>query len=189
MPDIRVYPPGKEAAEIYQFRYSIYEEEMARNDVYAEHSEKTITDPQDQYAYNVAAYQSGDIIGVARINVCADGDPGFYKEFYEMEDAGEYYPERVSYSTRLMVVKRERGRILPLLLTAECFKVALARKGKWNYVDCNAHMVPYFKKLCFEIYKPKKQHPRFGEVSVMRLDLTDEKVFDPNYSVVARYLR
>lgn len=187
MPELRVFPPGTKAPEIYRFRFHIYEDEMHRNDAYADHDLKVITDPQDQYAYNVAAYQDDEVIGVARINVCADGDTGFYGDFYEMHKVGVDYPEFTSYSTRLMVVPRERGRLLPLLLTAECFKVAFARQSKWNFVDCNAHMIPYFEKLGFKPMTPKR-HPRFGDVTVMRLDLTQPWLRDPAKSVIAKYL-
>ena len=188
MVDIKVFAPGEISPEVFAFRYSIYEQEMHRNDAYADHQHKTIRDPQDDFAYNVVGYQKGEVIGVARINVCADGDEGFYGDFYEMREAKEYYPDRVSYSTRLMVIPKERGRVLPLLLTAECFKIALHREIKWNYVDCNAHMVPYFKRLNFEMLVPKKTHPRFGEVSLMRVDLTSKDIYDKSKTVIARYL-
>lgn len=188
MRDFRIYKPGEDAGDIYAFRYRIYEEEMRRNDEYSDHKRKIITDSLDRYAYNIAALQDDKIIGVVRVNFCADGDPGFYREFLELESVGADYPGKVSFSTRLMVTSSERRKMLPVRLSAECFKLAIARKTLWSFCDCNQPLVPFFEKLCFEVQNPHKFHPVYGDVAVMRINLSNPKIYDKRHSIIARFL-
>ncbi len=186
---LRIFKPGEDAPDIYKFRYKIYEGEMQRNDQYADHEKKTIKDPFDDYAYNIGAFKDGKITGTARINFCADGNCGFYRDFLELETAGASYPQNVAFSSRLMVVKSERRRLLPLMLSAECFNIALARRAAWSFLDCNQHLVSFYERMCFEVQNPSKLHPCFGDVAVMRVDLSDQRIFDKRRSIVARYIR
>jgi len=162
---------------------------MHRNDHYADHKRKTIKDPFDDYAYNIGAFRDGKITGTARINFCADGDPGFYRDFLELETAGACYPQKVAFSSRLMVVISERRRLLPLILSAECFNIAFSREAAWSFLDCNQHLVPFYQRMCFEVQNPSKLHPSFGDVAIMRVDLSDQRISDRRRSIVARYIR
>lgn len=184
----RTFKPGEDAGDVYRFRYRIYEDEMQRNDRYADHEKKTISDPQDSFAYNIAAYNEGSIVGVARVNFCRDGDPGDYLKFYELESVGAEYPDKVSFSTRIMVDSDHRGGVLPLQISVECFKLGQAQAVRWCFCDCNAHLKPFFLKLGYEIQNPQKQHPSFGDVTVLRFDLDDPRHYDRKKSVFARYL-
>ena len=188
MPDIKVFKPGKDASDVYRFRYDIYEEEMHRNDRYADHDKRMIKDHLDDYAYNIAAYKDGRVVAVNRVNFCADGDPGEYLGFYELDTVKEDYPEKVSFSTRIMADASVRGGVVPLLVSVEGFRLGIERNMNWCYCDCNAHLVAFFEKLGFENFRPNKIHPSFGEVTVMRFDLRDGKQFDRKRSVLARYL-
>lgn len=188
MPEFRIFRPGEDAGDIHAFRYRIYEEEMHRNDQYSDHRRRRIVDPLDAHAYNIAALKNGRIIGVVRVNFCADGDPGFYREFLELESVGADYPDKVTYSTRLMVAKGERRKMLPILLSAQCFRLAIARKTRWSFCDCNQPLIPFFEKLCFEVQNPHKFHPVYGDVAVMRIDLSEPRIYDKKQSVIARFL-
>ena len=67
MVDIKIFPPGSNAEEVYRFRYRIYEEEMNRHDQYADHEKKRITDPLDAHGYNIAACIDNEIVAVNRV--------------------------------------------------------------------------------------------------------------------------
>ena len=188
MVDIKVFDPGSDASEIYRFRYAIYEDEMSRHDQYADHDKRQIVDPLDAHGYNIAAYVNGNIVAVNRVNFCADGDPGNYLDFYELDNVPEDYPDKVAYSTRIMAAESARGRLPPLLVSVAGFRLGVERGVNWCYCDCNAHLVPFFTKLGFESFRPNKTHPSFGEVTVMRFDLRDGKQFDRKRSVIGRYL-
>lgn len=188
MPEFRIYKPGEDACDIYAFRYRIYEQEMRRNDQYSDHTRKIITDPLDAHAYNIAAVNNGEIVGSVRVNFCADGDPGFYREFYELESVGADYPDKVSFSTRIMVAPNFRRGVLPIQISVECFKLGLERRVKWCFCDCNAHLKPFFLKLGYDVQNPSKKHPSFGEITVLRFNLDDPRHYDRKASPFARYL-
>ena len=188
MIQFRVFNPGDDPTDVYKFRYRVYEEEMHRNDRYADHDNKIIKDDLDDHAYIIAAIEDGKTIGTARVNFCADGDPGRYLEFYELDTVGDDYPDKVAFSTRIMVDEKLRGGTLPLLISVECFKLGIDRKIRWCFCDCNEHLLPFFKKLGYEVQNPHKKHPDFGDVTVLRFDLDDPRHYDRSKSVFARYL-
>jgi len=189
MVDIKIYEPGADATEVFRFRYKIYEEEMSRHDQYADHDKKEISDPLDAHGYNIAALMDGEIVAVNRVNFCADGDPGVYLDFYELDSVGADYPDKVAYSTRIMAAEHVRGRLPPMMVSVAGFQLGVDRDVNWCFCDCNDHLVPFFMKLGFEPFRPGKVHPSFGEVTVLRYDLRDGKHFDRKRSVLGRYLK
>ena len=188
MVNIKVFKPGEDASDVYAFRYQIYEQEMHRNDHYSDHEKRMIVDPLDSFGYNIIAVENANIIGAVRVNFCADGRSNFYEEFYELKEVGTDFPEKVSFSTRLMVHPTKRCGLLPLMLSAECFRLALARNTRWSYCDCNPPFIPFFERLFFSVVNDGKVHPSFGRVAVMRIDLEDERIYDRKQSMIARYL-
>ena len=84
MPEFKIFGPGVEAPEIYQFRYKIYEQELHRDDRYSDHQQRIIKDRLDDFSYNIAAYMNGEIIASVRTTFCKDGDAGFYRDFFEL---------------------------------------------------------------------------------------------------------
>lgn len=187
--DFRVVPPGGDAEDVFRFRYLVYEVELNQGDPYADHVAKTIRDPIDDTAYIVAAYRDDAIVGTARVNFCADGNSGYYLDFYELESRADEFPDGVSFSTRIMVAKSERGGTLPLLISVECFKLGLARGVKWCFCGCNMEVKPFFEKLGYEVQHPGKMHRDYGLTAVMRFNLDDPKHYDRRRSVFARYLK
>lgn len=189
MPEIRIYQPGEDAGDVYAFRYRVYEQEMRRNDQYSDHKKHIIKDPLDAYSYNIAAYSKGEIVGVVRHTFCTDGDPGFYKGFFGLNEFSEDYPDRVSYTTRLMVSQSSRRSAATLMVCAECYNLSLAKDIIWSYCDCNDHLVGFFEKLFFEVCNSEKTHPSFGKVNIMRLDLRRPEIYDKKSSIIARFIQ
>jgi len=187
VPQIRIFRPGENADDIFRFRYKIYEEEMRRNDSYADHERYTISDPLDEFSYNIIAYEGAETVGVVRVTFCADGDPGFYREFFDLDGVGADYPEKVTFSTRLMVDPKKRRGMLPVMLSAECFKLAIERNTIWSFCDCNPPLVPFFERLHFES-QGTKHHPTYGEVVIMRINLENPEIYNKKKSIIARFL-
>ena len=188
MSEIRVFRPGDDADDVYKFRYDVYEREMGRNDHYSDHDTKTIKDPLDAFSYNIAAYSNEGVVGAVRHTFCTDGDPGFYREFFGLDEFPEDYPQRVSYTTRLMVSEKNRRSSTTLKVCGECYNLSLARNIIWSYCDCNDHLVEFFNKLFFERQDAEKTHPSFGKVNVMRLDLRRPEIYDTSASLIARFI-
>jgi GNAT superfamily N-acetyltransferase len=171
---IREARSNEELESVYAFRYRIYVDEMQRPQKDADHSRRRIEDSLDVTAINLAAWHDSTVVGVARVNLARDGALGMYEEFYDMRAAGTDHPWRTSITTRLMVAPEHRHSVLPLLLVLECYRVGLARNLRWNFIDCNDHLVGFFERIGFVPHLPRASHPEYGPVNRMRLDLLDE---------------
>lgn len=160
-----------ELEAIYRFRYEIYVEEMNRVQKDADHAARRIEDSLDATAINLAAWDNDQLVGVVRVNFARDGRLGAYEGFYDMGSVGADHPSRTSIDTRLMVVPKLRHTRLPLLLARACYRYALARDIRWNFIDCNAHLVGFFARLGYKEHLSKGRHEEYGIVTRMRLDL------------------
>jgi hypothetical protein len=82
--------------------------------------------------------------------------------------------------------------MLPLMLVLACYRLGLERNIRWNFIDCNDHLVGFFTRLGFVQHLPKAWHPEYGHVTRMRLDLLDEahlaSVCSPFLGVLAEQL-
>jgi len=189
MIEIKIFEPGTDAQDVYKFRYDVYEREMNRNDHYSDHKNEIIKDPLDAFSYNIAAYSKGEIVGIVRHTFWADGEPGFYKDFFRLDELPEDFPDCVSYTTRLMVSKKNRRSIATMKVCAECYNLSLARNIIWSYCDCNDPLVGFFENLFFEVQNSEKWHPSFGRVNIMRLDLRRPEIYDAQSSIIARFIK
>ncbi len=167
-----VVPDVREA--VFRFRYDIYVREMGRPQKDADHSRKRIEDALDETALLLAARDTGTgaVVGTVRTNVLGDGDIGVYAHLYGLQHL--FAPERAttSITTRLMVERTKRGTVLAARLAAALYTYGLDRGVETDYIDCNAHLVPFFTHLG---YLPVRliSHPEYGIVTLLRLDLQD----------------
>ena len=93
--------------ELRRFRYEVYVKEMNRRQMYANHDDQTITDPLDSFSTNIVARDGDNIVGCLRTSFFRDGDLGYYKDFYRIND---YFSsvEGISIVTQLMTSIRCR---------------------------------------------------------------------------------
>lgn len=171
---IRIADSTEELEAIYRFRYQVYVEEMQRPQKDADHANRRIEDSLDRTGFNLAAWSGSRVVGVARANLARDGDLGDYGEFYDLGSVGTDHPWRTSITTRLMVAPEHRHTMLPMMLVLACYRLGLENSIRWNFIDCNDHLVGFFTRLGFVQHLPKAWHPEYGHVTRMRLDLLDE---------------
>lgn len=187
--DMKIFSPGEDCEDIYRFRYDIYEKEMQRKDQYSDHKAQIIRDGVDDFSYNIAFYYEDEIVGVTRHTLCKDGDTDFYRDLFDVDGLGDDYPDRVSYSTRLMVKPERRHSALSINLVAECYNLSLEHGVIWSFLDCNDPVVNFFARLGLERLPNKKLHPSFGMVNIMRVDLRRLEVFKGGTTLIARHVR
>jgi len=156
---------------VYGFRYRIYVEEMGRKQKYADHERRRIQDPLDSGAINLAAFREDGIVGLCRINFPRDSDIGQYEEFYAMSTVGDDHPSSTSINTRLMIAPELRASRLGIKLAMASYEYGVPKGIKWNFIDCNDHLVPFFTALGYVQHVPKAQHEEYGLVTRMRLDV------------------
>jgi GNAT superfamily N-acetyltransferase len=170
-PQIQMASDPELLGDIYRFRYRIYVEEMGRIQYHADHHRKRIVDSLDDSGYNLVALKNAEIVGVVRVNFSRDRTIDFYDEFYGMASVGADHPQYTSTSTRLMVAPEYRGTTLAVRLSVACYKLALDNEIRWNFIDCNDHLVPFFAGLGYLPHRGRVNHPEYGFVNSMILPL------------------
>jgi GNAT superfamily N-acetyltransferase len=185
---IRAAQTSEDLEAVYRFRYLIYVEEMKRKQVYADHVRRRIVDPLDEGAINLVAWSGEEVVGTLRINFPRDSFIGQYEEFYEMGSVGEDHPQHTSINTRLMVAPHVRNTGLGLSLGLASYAYGAPLGIKWNFIDCNDHLLPFYLGLGYIAHAPKAEHPEYGLVNRLRLNALDMKHFVEIRSPLGRVL-
>ena len=168
----RIFDETNVPDALFRFRYKVYVEEMGRPQKDACHKTKTIRDSFDEKAFHVVAFADDEVVGCVRLNFLRDIDPGFYFDFFDIGQLPTDQFEAVSLHTRLMVDPKYRTSRVTHKILLEVYKVGVYRDIKHTFVDCNDHLVRFFKRWGFKFYG-KKSHDEYGEVNLARLDMCD----------------
>lgn len=174
---IKVATEAQEREAIYQFRYNIYVEEMGRVQTYADHQQRIIREPLDDTGVLFSAYESGLLIGTARMNYSRASNLDYYADFYEMSKVGHFHPLRTAITTKFMIKPEYRGGTLAFRLTTALYAQAIKNRIRYIFIDVNDHLVDFFSKLGSHIHKTGN-HPEYGDVTVMLLDMEDINLFE-----------
>lgn len=186
MPEIRIVKTTAELEQIYQFRYKIYVDEMARKQTYADHRRKTIVEPLDKTGYIFGAFEDGKVVGTLRVNFAKESDLGYYEELYNMRSVGESHPNHTSIVTKLIVADNNRYGRLTIRLCQAAFVLGLENEIKFNFIDCNQYLVRFFKFFGYEVYTANVIHPEYGEVTPMMCNSLDIDLFKRRRSPFAK---
>ena len=177
---------------VFRFRYDIYVREMRRRQKDADHERGRVEDALDRDAILLAARDSvsGRIVGTARSNVVAVSDLGVYDRLYGLHALSATERASTTITTRFMVDRERRGTLLAVQLARSLFARGSARGIRTDYIDCNEPLVPFFERLGYRSVQTV-EHPDYGSVRLMRLDVRDEghmaRVGSPFGSVQARH--
>ena len=158
---------------VFALRYAVYVEEMRRMQVHADHERRIVEEPEDQHArLLVARTASGTVVGTARVHL-GSNIPAALETMYQLQQFAPFHPAQTSTTTKLMIDVRYRRSPLALRLAQACYNLGLAAGVSFNFVDCNAHLVPFFTRLGFRQIFPNFSHPDYGTVSPLVLALHD----------------
>lgn len=186
MPEIRIVKTTAELEQIFQFRYKIYVEEMGRKQNYADHQRKTIIEPLDKTGYIFGAFDNGKVVGTLRVNFAKESDLGYYEELYNMRSVGESHPNHTSIITKLIVADNNRYGRLTIRLAQAAYVLGLENRIKFNFIDCNLHLVSYFTFFGYELYTANVIHHEYGEVTPMICNTLDIDLFKRRRSPLAK---
>lgn len=186
MHEIRIVETDAELEQVYQFRYKIYVDEMGRKQNYADHRRKTIIEPLDKTGYIFGAFENGKVVGTLRVNFAKDSDLGYYEELYQMQSVGESHPNHTSIVTKLIVADTNRYGRLAIRLCQSAYVFGLENEIKFNFMDCNQHLVHFFTFFGYEVYTANVIHPEYGEVTPMRCNSFDIDLFKQRRSPFAK---
>jgi len=175
-PDIRKADTAEELRAVYRFRYAIYVEEMNRFQKHADPVERTIIDPLDATSDNVAAWDGDQVVACIRLTWSARTRcpyMAYYEDLYQMHRFGDRHPGQTSIVTRLMIAADHRRTNLAFRLFSFCYTIGLDTGTVLNVMDCNAHLVGFFRKIGYRDYVGTVRHDEYGDVTPMYLDLLD----------------
>src|SRR6266581_4779607 len=110
--EIKLVQSPEELQQVYRLRYKVYVEEMGLNPAEADHRRRIITDSLDATGRILAAFSEGEVVGTIRLNLARDTDMGEWREIFQMDRFGPFFPERVSMTTRLVVASQFRNSTL-----------------------------------------------------------------------------
>lgn len=168
----------KKREAVYCFRYRLYVEEMGRRQIYADHDRKMIVEPLDKSGYIFAAFQDDQVVGTVRVNYARLSDLEYYPSLYAMDSVGLFHPQRTSITTKLMVSPEFRSKTLAVRLALAAYKQGIRDGIKYDFIDCNPHLVEFFLGLGYRVHKGQIKHTEYGEVVSMILDLEDLDNFE-----------
>lgn len=174
---ITIIEPGDSQPQLREalqrFRYDVYVREMNRPQQHADHAAGRIEDALDSKGINLVATIDGHVVGCARVNLAWEGGLDDYDQLYGMSTSSPDYPAGVGIVTRLMVAAAHRGGHLTMQMFLPLYRMCLERGIRHGYMDCNAHLVGRFEQLGFVPHTEPREHPEYGLVQPMRLDLHD----------------
>lgn len=171
---------------IYRFRYEVYVEQMQRNQQYADHINRRIEEPLDEVAINLYACSNDRVAGVVRLSYWANSNLDKYVELYQL-NTFNHFADWVSITTKLMIAEQFKGTRLGLMICMKTYETGCTKDTRFNFIDCNAHLVGYFLKLGYRFYMDDIMHPEYGSVTPMVLVNQDlaylKHIRSPFYSI------
>lgn len=165
--DLSNSPDPEMASSIWHMKYEIYC--LERNLPIAERdqaSEKLVEDIDYQGIYKAILHHE-KIVGLVLL-VPEQNIPQEYREFYDIADCNG-----ASIAVRLMVAKPYRKiSCVSIMLMQAAFRYGEVLGTHYNYIDCNPPLRRYYLRFGYQ-EQSTKQHPKFGRVTILRLDLKD----------------
>lgn len=116
------------------------------------------------------AIENNEVVGTLRCNYSKNLDSDDYTKLYQMETAGDAHPSQTSMSGRFMVKKTFRGGRIGWRLLRESYKQQLRDEIKFNFIDAEADLLPFFKKLGYQAIA-FIDYPMYESSQLMVLDL------------------
>lgn len=173
---------SEECERIYQFRYSIYVEEMGKPMPGADHESRTLRDDLDERSTQLYARRGDELIGVIRITWGADGLPEKFVNWYGLERFKGFPKEEISFTGRLMVSESLRSSAVSLALAREAYRLGRERGVGFDFIHTTPHLIPFFERLGHRRYVPEFLDPDLGPRTPMVLLLGDLEHLESSHS-------
>ena len=161
---------------------------MGRCQKDADHNRKRIEDDLDARGHILGAWVGQNLVGTVRVNLLREGDVGAYEALYRLHEISTQDAQHTSITTRMMVLPGFRGSHVAARLASDIYAFALSRGVLFDFIDCNAHLVSFFERLGYQV-QHTAVHANYGPVTVMRLEVTDDRMLSRIRSPFLRPLR
>jgi hypothetical protein len=168
---ITIAESAADRQKIFQFRYTIYIEEMHRIQPYADAKRKVIEEPLDKDGVLIACFDADRLAGTLRINFIGKTTP-IDRTLYNLESVEALASSRpIVFLSKLMICKQSRSSVVFKNLCNFAYEFGLRNDVAFAIMDCNDHLVQIFRRLGFVPYAGTVDHPWYGRVTPMLLDV------------------
>lgn len=133
--EVRLTQSDREREQVFRLRYDVYIREMNVPMRYADHERRRIEEPLDRDALLLAVFDGNDVVGTCRVNLGSRGDLREYVQLHHMHEFGEYFPDRVSVSTRFVMTAAARGGGDWRKVVLETYRLALEGGSEFDFSD------------------------------------------------------
>jgi hypothetical protein len=89
-----------------------------------------------------------------------------------MFKVGNFHPSRTSLTTKLMIKPEYRKTTLAVRLAIATYRQGLKDGIRYDFIDANSHLINFFSGLGYRVHRTAN-HPEYGDVTIMVLDLED----------------
>ncbi len=186
---VRAYGKDEPLAPLKRFWYDIYVTEMGRDFDKANHALKELDDPRAHHGELIVAHRGDTVVGTLICTPSWTNALGEYEALYDLKRFGAKHPQNTGIITKLMVAPEYRNSRLSVGIACELYRHAVPSGVHHAFIDCNDHLVPFFRRLGFTEWSPAVQHCDYGKVHVLKLDCLDlarlKKLRSPLYMVAA----
>ncbi|KYZ77972.1 cyclic nucleotide-binding protein [Anaerosporomusa subterranea] len=158
---------AKEKTEIYQFRYSIYVEEMSRQLRSPDNGEKLLYDEMDEWGVLLYVKADSELIGVSRINI------GLLQNFHpdiitslSLKKFQNFYTgkkdQKFGLITKLMVSPLYRNSPALYLLMAKAYELSCEHRVQFTFGGCNFYLLRLYEEIGVRRFGENFQDPGYG---------------------------
>ena len=182
-----------EKKAIYQFRYKVYVEEMAKNKLM--NRNKELSDEMDQWGILIYVKNGEEVVGTARMNIGKMVD--FPEEIIEelaMKKFHEYYvctntDYQVALLSKLMVAVEYRSSSVLYLMLVKLYEFHFKTGVQFSFTGCSLHLIRFYEKMGFHRYSKNFTDFGYGLLSPVVVLVDDVKHFGSIRSPLFRIVR
>ena len=153
-PQIQEATTGQQRHDVFRFRYDTYVEEMGRYRSIANHTERTLIEPEDETARLYIATDGEKVVGTMRLNWGGDAPVCERQiEQYSLQPFLAQVPEeQIIVGERFMVAPSQRGTDLIFRLFKAYLNFVNDNRVQLMFGDCEPHLLNLYLGMGFQTY-------------------------------------
>lgn len=178
---------------VYRLRYEVYVEELGRHEPYADHEKRILTDPHDNTARILGAWEGVKLIGTLRNNATCNPNYAASEEFqqdyvnYDVPSVLCAEDHCVSFSSKFMIHQEWRNSLGGLLLIKSNYRYVAQNGISFDFIDCQPDLMHFYRRFGYrEYYSGEFQSPYYGIAYPMVASVRDREYFELIKSPLAK---
>ncbi len=177
---------SEEMQAVGKLRYSILIEELGFSFSAADHTNKTLIEPQDQYSTNLFLLYRDDLIAACRSTVLADGEFEFGAEYDLDKWKEQFKPNEIALFSRFVFHKRMRSGGLYKLLCLNEYVRNRSKGVRLAFLDCIPDILDLYVGFGFLPFKGSFFNPNYkAEITPHLFFLQDVELLNKISSPIA----